>query len=166
MFTADELRQVKIFACLEETERARLARTIADVRLKPGEWFIREGEPACFFVVFEGQLRLVIDVDGKPTEFAGFEANGGDFLGEVALLVGTPFFGSARAMISCRIARLDKQQFFHLIRDSKQARAMILQSFGERILRIQERTLSLQASRVFIFGRNKDTDCHEIRAFL
>ncbi|HTZ49541.1 MAG TPA: FAD-dependent oxidoreductase, partial [Verrucomicrobiae bacterium] len=47
-----------------------------------------------------------------------------------------------------------------------QARAMILQSFGERILRIQERTLSLQASRVFIFGRNKDTDCHEIRAFL
>jgi len=166
MFTADELRQVKIFACLEEAERARLAHTIADVRLKPGEWFVREGEPACFFVVFEGQLRLVIDVHGKPTEFAGFEANGGDFLGEVALLVGTPFFGSARATISCRIARLDKQQFFHLIRDSTQARAMILQSFGERILRIQERTLSLQASRVFIFGRNKDTDCHEIRAFL
>src|SRR6202000_1543563 len=29
-----------------------------------------------------------------------------------------------------------------------------------------ERTLSLQASRVFIFGRNRDTDGHHIRTFL
>jgi thioredoxin reductase (NADPH) len=166
MFTSEELRQAKIFACLDEVERARLARTVADVRLKPGEWFVREGEPACFFVVFEGRLRLVVDVHGKATEFAGFEANEGDFVGEVALLIGTSFFGSARAMSSCRIARLDRQQFFHLIRDSDEARAMVLQAFGERLLRIQERTLSLQASRVFIFGQNKDADCQEIRAFL
>lgn len=166
MFTSEELRQAKVFACLDQAERARLARTVADVRLKSGEWFVREGEPACFFVIFEGRLRLVVDVHGKSTEFAGFEANEGDFVGEVALLIGTSFFGSARAMSSCRIARLDRQQFFHLIRDSEEARAMVLQVFGERLLRIQERTLSLQASRVFIFGRNKDADCHEIRAFL
>jgi thioredoxin reductase (NADPH) len=53
-----------------------------------------------------------------------------------------------------------------LIRDSKEARALILHLLGERLVRIQERTLSLEASRVFIFGRNKDSDCPHIRTFL
>jgi thioredoxin reductase (NADPH) len=166
MFTSEELQKANIFACLDEAERARLAKTVADVRLKPGEWFVREGEPACFFVVFEGRLRLVVDVHGKPTEFSAFDSNEGDFAGEVPLLLGTPFFASIRAETQCRIARLDKQQFHHLIRDSEEARELILRQMSKRLLMVQERTLSLEASRVFIFGRNKDADCHEIRAFL
>jgi hypothetical protein len=94
MFTPEELRQAKIFACLGEAECAQLAHTIADVRLKPGEWFVREGEPACFFVIFQGQMRLAVDVHGKPTDFAEFDSNEGEFLGEVPLLLGTPFFAS------------------------------------------------------------------------
>ncbi len=31
MFTPEELRQAKIFACLDESECARLAQTVADV---------------------------------------------------------------------------------------------------------------------------------------
>jgi thioredoxin reductase (NADPH) len=166
MFTSEELRQIGIFASLGEAECVRLAQTVADVRLKPGEWLVLEGEPACFFVILEGRLQLALDVHGKLTEFAGYEASVGDFVGEVALLLGTPFFASIRATVACRIARLDKQQFFHLIRDSKEVRATVLQVFGERLLRIQERTLSVQASRVFIFGRNRDEDCQEIRSFL
>ena len=46
MFTPEELRQAEIFACLDEAECARLAQTIADVRLEPGEWLFREGAPA------------------------------------------------------------------------------------------------------------------------
>jgi thioredoxin reductase (NADPH) len=84
----------------------------------------------------------------------------------VPLLLGTPTFGSLRAQTSCRLARLDKQQFHHLIRDSKEARTLILQTLGERLLLIQQRSLSLPTARVLIFGRNKDEDCHNIRAFL
>src|SRR3984885_4303513 len=43
---------------------------------------------------------------------------------------------------------------------------MVLEVLGERLLRIQERSLSLTTSRVLIFGRNRDVDCHNIRAFL
>jgi len=75
-------------------------------------------------------------------------------------------FGSLRAQTSYRIGRLDKQQFHHLIRDSKEARTIILETLGERLLLIQQRTLSLPTSRVPIFGRNKDADCHNIREFL
>ena len=166
MFTPEELRQAKIFACLDEPECARLAQTIADVRLKPGEWLFREGARASFYVLLEGRLRIVLDIHGKQTEFAEHEFKTGDFLGEVPLLMGTPTFGSLRARTSCRIARLDKQQFHHLIRSSKEARAIILETLGERLLLIQQRSLSLPTSRVLIFGRNKDADCHNIREFL
>ena len=110
MFSAEELRQAKIFSCLDEAECARLAQTIADVRLEPGEWLFREGAPASFYVVLEGRLRIVLDVHGKQTEFAEYEFKQGDFLGEVPLLMGTPTFGSLRPQTSCCIARLDKQQ--------------------------------------------------------
>jgi thioredoxin reductase (NADPH) len=143
-----------------------LAHTIADVRLEPGEWVFREGAPALFYVLLEGSLRIVLDVHGKQTEFPQYELKPGEFLGEVPLLLGTPTFGSLRAQTSCRIARLDKQQFHHLIRDSKQARTMILETLGERLLLIQQRSLSLPTSRVLIFGRNRDADCHDIRTFL
>ena len=97
MFTPEELRQAKIFACLDEAECARLAQTIADVRLEPGEWLFREGAPAALYVLFEGRLRMVLDVRGKQTEFPEYELKHGEFLGEVPLLLGTPFFGSIRA---------------------------------------------------------------------
>jgi thioredoxin reductase (NADPH) len=166
LFTAEELRQARIFSCLDEAERARLAQTVADVRLKPGEWLFREGAPPSIYVVAKGRLRIVLDVHGKQTEFAEQEFKQGDFLGEVPLLMGTPTFGSLRAQSSCRVARLDKQQFHRLIRDSKEARALILETLGERLLLIQQRSLSLPTSRVFIFGRNRDADCHNIRTFL
>jgi thioredoxin reductase (NADPH) len=166
MFTPEELRQAEIFACLDEAECARLAQTIADVRLEPGEWLFREGAPAWFFVLLEGRLRMVLDVHGRQTEFPEYQLKPGEFLGEVPLLMGTPTFGSLRAQTSCRIARLDKQQFHRLIRDSKEARTIILETLGERLLLIQQRSLSLPTSRVLIFGRNRDADCYDIRAFL
>jgi thioredoxin reductase (NADPH) len=152
VFTAEELRKAKIFACLDEAECARLTQTVADVRLKPGEWLFREGAPPSFYVLMEGRLRIALDVHGKQTEFVDQEFKQGDFLGEVPLLLGTPTFGSLRAQTSCRVARLDKQQFHRLIRDSKEARAIILETLGERLLLIQQRSLSLPTSRVLIFG--------------
>lgn len=103
----------------------------------------REGEAPWFYVLLEGRLRIILDVHGKQTEFAEYEFRQGEFLGEVPVLMGTPIFGSVRAQTSCRIARLDKQQFHHLVHDSNEARALILQTLGERILLIQQRSMSL-----------------------
>src|ERR1700750_980124 len=59
MFTTDELKRSKLCSVLGETELARFAEMAADVRLAPGEWLIREGEPPWFYVLFEGKLRIV-----------------------------------------------------------------------------------------------------------
>jgi thioredoxin reductase (NADPH) len=166
MFTLDELRHAKIFACLDEAKCVHLTQIAADVRLEPGEWLFREGETPWFCVLFEGRLRIVKDILGKQTEFAEFDFVEGDFLGEIPLLLGSPLFSSVRAQTPCRIARLDKQQFHELIRDSKEACAIILQTLSERLVRVQQRAISLPTSRVLIFGHNRDADCNDIRAFL
>src|ERR1700734_4091675 len=117
MITADELKTVKIFGCLEETERHRLAQKAADVRLQPGEWLIREGETPHFFVILEGRLALTKDILGAVKEFREYEYKAGDFFGEVPILLGTTALVSLRAETSCRVARFEKQQFQELIRD-------------------------------------------------
>jgi len=97
MIAASELREIPIFACLDEPERQRLAERAADVRLEPGEWLIREGEVAYFFVLMEGRLQLLKDILGQSKDFHEYKA--GDFFGEVPILLGAPAFVSIRATL-------------------------------------------------------------------
>ena len=166
MFTSEELQQVKLFCCLEEAALLRLAQSAADVRLRPGEWLIREGEPPWFFALFEGRLRMVKDLLGRQQELFEYEYQVGDFFGETPLLLGTQALVSLRAETPCRLARLDRQQFQNLIRDSKEASAMILQTMNDRLMRVQKYTATVPSSRVLILGTKYDTDCHDIRGFL
>jgi thioredoxin reductase (NADPH) len=167
MFTSDEFNRIKIFACLEETERIRYAEKAADVRLCAGEWLIREGEPPWFFILFEGRLRMAKDVMGRQEDLnEHYEYQIGEFFGETALLLGTQYLVSLRAETPCRVARFDRQQFQNLIHDSKEASAMILQSMNNRLMRAQTYAATVPSSRVLILGTQYDVDCRDIRAFL
>ncbi len=167
MFTSDELNQIKIFACLDERERIRYAEKAADVRLCAGDWLIREGEPPWFFVLFEGRLRMARDVMGRQEDLnEHYEYHIGDFFGETAILLGTQALVSLRAEMPCRIARFDRQQLQQLIRDSKEASAMILQVMNDRLMRVQKYATTVPSSRVLILGTQYDVDCRDIRAFL
>ena len=132
----------------------------------PGEWLIREGEPPWFFVLFEGQLRMVKEVLGRQQDLNEYEYQVGDFFGETPMLLGTQSLVSLRAETPCRMARLDRQQFQNLIRDSKEASAMILQTMNDRLMRVQKYAATVPSSRVLILGTKYDTDCRDIRAFL
>src|SRR5471030_145547 len=102
MITAEELRQVQIFECLEEPERQRLAQKAADVRLSAGDWLIREGETSSFYVILDGRLGLSKEVLGRVQEFTQYEYKTGDFFGEVPILLGTPSLVSLKAITDCR----------------------------------------------------------------
>jgi thioredoxin reductase (NADPH) len=166
MFTSDELKRVKLFSILEEALVVRCAEQAADVRLAAGEWLIREGEPPWFYVLFEGVVRLVKDILGRQQVLADYQYQAGDFFGETALLLGAPSFVSLRAQTPCRLARLDRLQFQSLIRDSKEASALILQSMNDRLMRAQQFAATVPSSRVLILGTKYDTDCRDIRGFL
>lgn len=166
MVTPEDLQKVPIFACLEPKDRERLARKAADIRLEPGEWLIREGEQPYFFVLLEGELKMVKDVLGRAQEIADVTYEVGDFFGEVPIMLGAPAFVSIRALTSARIARYEKQVLQYLIRDSAKCSAEILQTMNARIMRVQQWSASAPTSRVLVIGQQYDTDCREIRNFL
>ena len=166
MFTAEELRQVNLFRLLSEPEVVRLAETAADIRLAPGEWLTREGEPPYFHVLFQGHLRMVKEVLGRQVDILHFEYQEGDFFGETPILLGTPNLVSLAAVTVSRVVRLERQQFQDLIKSSKEASALILQTMNERLLRVQQYASTLPSARVLIIGSTYDTDCRDIRAFL
>jgi thioredoxin reductase (NADPH) len=166
MITTSELRQIKLFGILGETELLRLAQKAADVRLAPGEWLIREGEPPWFYVLLEGRLRMVKDVLGRQKDLNEYEYQVGDFFGETPILLGTQSLVSLRAETACRVVRFDPQQFKNLIRDSKEASAMILQTMNDRLIRVQKYAAAVPSSQVLILGTQYDTDCRDIRSFL
>src|SRR6201996_5325666 len=166
MFTTDELKASKLCCVLNEAELTRFAELAADVRLAPGEWLIREGEPPWFYVLFEGKLRMVKDILGRQQDMFEYEYAIGDFFGETPILLGAQALVSLRAETSCRVARLERQELQNLIRDSKEASAMILQTMNDRIMRAQKYATTVPSSRVLILGTKYDTDCRDIRGFL
>jgi thioredoxin reductase (NADPH) len=166
VFTVDQLRGVELFRGLQESELQRLTRKAADVRLEPGEWLIREGEPASFFVLFEGRLRMVKDVLGTQQSLDEYDYQAGDFFGEVPLLMGTSAMVSLRAETRGRVARFDRQLFQSLIQRSEVMRALIIAKMMDRIARMQSYATAVPASRVAILGTGYDTDFRDIRSFL
>ena len=166
MVTAEDLNQVRIFACLEEPERQRLAQRAADIRLAPGDWLIREGETPWFFVILEGRLSMSKDLLGRAQELRDYDYKAGDFFGEVPILLGTNALVSLRAETPCRAVRFDRQQFQELIRDSAKCSATIMQTMNERLMRVQKIAASSPSSRVLIVGSQYDIDCRDIRTFL
>jgi thioredoxin reductase (NADPH) len=166
MITADDLKRVSIFDCLEETERHRLAAKAADIRIDSGEALIREGETSWFFAVLEGELRMEKDIVGRPTEILTHTYKAGDYFGEIPILLGTNFLVSVICVTPCRVARFDRQQFQELIRDSATCSAKIIQTMNERLMRVQNYAVTAPTSRVLIVGSQYDTDCRDIRTFL
>lgn len=164
MISPTELKAAPVFACLDDSELRRLAERAADVRLQPEEWLIREGEMACFYVILEGDLQLVKDVLGQPTELRSYKA--GDFFGEVPILLGGAALVSIQATARARVARFDPQVLFHLIQSSAACSALILQTMTDRLTSVQQFAAKLPSSRVLVVGTRYDSDCQEIRQFL
>jgi thioredoxin reductase (NADPH) len=164
MISPDELKTIRIFACLDESERQRFAERAADVRLQEGDWLIREGETPSFFVLLEGEMHLVKDILGRSQDLTNYKV--GDFFGEVPILMGAPSFASAQATARCRLARFDAQHLFELIQSSAACSALILQTMTDRLTRVQQIATEVPSSRVLLVGTQYDSDCREIRVFL
>jgi thioredoxin reductase (NADPH) len=164
MITAEELKTIPIFACLDDTERQRLAQRAADVRLQEGEWLIREGEIAYFFVLLEGRLELIKYLQGQERHLTEYKV--GEFFGEVPILLGAPALVSVKAASPSRVARFDAQQLLELIQSSSQCSAIILQTMTDRLGTVQRFAKEVPTARVLLVGTQYDVDCRDIRSFL
>ena len=164
MVTAEELEICSIFACLEPAERQRFAERAADVKLSAGEWLLREGEAANFFVVLEGYTTAVKEILGKDKELG--QSKPGSFFGEVPVLLLAPSLISVRAKTDARLARFSPQQLFELVQSSEKCAATILKAMTDRLSGVGQFVKETPSARVLIVGNQYDEDCRDIRQFL
>jgi thioredoxin reductase (NADPH) len=164
MITAEELAQLPLFAGLDASGRQRLAQKAADIRVEAGDWVMRQGEEARFFVVLEGLLQAVKDIVGQLRELDQVKA--GEFFGEIPILLGTADIVSVQALSRCRLARFDLQQLQELIRDSPSSGAIIFKAMTERLSAVPQYVKDTPTSRVLLVGPQYDAECRGIRSFL
>jgi ATP-binding cassette subfamily B protein len=121
----DRLRDVPLFADLDQEMLTKVAEAFGSQLLLPGEVVFREGEKGdAFFVVARGVVEIVTDLGG-PDEALVAYLEDGDFFGEMALIWDQRRNASVRVRASTTLLRLDRDAFQDLMDAAPEAREII-----------------------------------------
>jgi thioredoxin reductase (NADPH) len=164
MVTPDEIAGVSIFAALDEVERDRLSRVVADIRLVPGEYAVHAGDERALFAVLEGRLETVAYVDGIERVVGGRGV--GDLIGEVPIALGTPFPFGFRAAEPSRLMRVEAQDYHAIAAAAPEVGVKLGELARERIGGLQGITADRPPPRAIVVGHRWDASCAQLRRFL
>ncbi|PYV02992.1 MAG: hypothetical protein DMG26_10280 [Acidobacteria bacterium] len=127
----NDLRKIAVFSDLTADQLGWLAGKFEEIRLAPGEIFVRPGDPAVWLtVILEGEIRLqrASDPDGPI-----YSAVAGQVTGYLPYSRLTHFAGTGRAVVPTRLARLHKDNFPEML---------------QRIPEIGQRLVAIMADRI------------------
>jgi signal transduction histidine kinase len=137
MINPTALRQFPLFEHLTEEQLRCLPLTeqAVEVRLEPGEWLVREGEPPQFYLLVEGEVE-VLKRTGEDDFFVRTN-RAGLFFGEVALLLGTRALAGARAISASRLYVLDEEPFWQMLATCPTISREIMRTMAGRVQNIE-----------------------------
>ena len=165
MITAELLRGVPLFAEVPEAELKVIASRAADIRLRPNDWLIREGELPSFFMVLSGGVDVLKSLGGGDRVINHYGA--GEYGGEVPLLLRSPSIASLRATETSRVARLESDDFHELVVSCPRLNEELMRTMAARIGHVQQVNASTApAPTVTLIGHRYDIACHQLRDFL
>jgi signal transduction histidine kinase len=126
------LRQVSLFAQLNDRDLHWLAEHGSDLWLEPGKKFPQEGQRAdYFYVLLEGKLRITKTFGGHEMYLATYEP--GTPFGEVPLFTNKPYLASACALQSSHLFRLNKDAFWEMLTNLPSITRNLLNIMGQRM---------------------------------
>jgi signal transduction histidine kinase len=126
---------VPFFAQLDDSQRACFS-TGTEIRLKPGETLLHDGDPADFFyVMLEGELRVTKYYDDQ--EILLGEAVPGEFFGEIEILLDIQNWVLIRAVADSRLFRLPRAGLWELLRCSPAAAREIMRTLATRLRNLE-----------------------------
>ena len=106
-----------VFRSLPREEAAQVAGEMLPMTAEPGEEIVREGAPADkFFILVDGEVEVVRDVDGEERRLATMEK--GQFFGEIAILRDTPRSATVRALTRVTLLAMERETFKNLVAQS------------------------------------------------
>src|SRR6059058_3432484 len=167
MVTADEIRAIKVFECLDEAACQRLARVAADVNLVPGEFAAEEGAEPALFAVLDGRIEATRNVDGIDRVLG--ERLPGDVFGEVPISLGTFFPVGFRAAGRTRVMRIEPKDYHAVAAVAPEVAQEIGKLAGHRMSGsrgLQGLAAAPPPPRATVLGQRWDPQSSELRRFL
>ena len=102
------LRQVALFATLDDAELAKIAETCREVSYHPGQTIFKEGEPGNrLFLILEGDVRISRDIPGSGEEALAILKPGACF-GEMAVFDRSERSTDAISNGGCRLLTISR----------------------------------------------------------
>jgi len=128
-----ELREVPLFSEMDEHEVAGIRAIMGEMKFRPGQVIIREGELGdLFYVITEGHAEIIIrDADGA--ELILQEVGPGEFFGELSMLTNKPRIARVRALDPVTTLVLERDEFFDFLRKHTHAAIDVLIELGGRL---------------------------------
>ena len=105
-----DLSTIPIFSELSKREIKSMARLMTEVDIKEGIKLTKQGEPGREFMIIRDGT-AVVDIDGSTVAHLG----PGDFLGELAVLSGTPRSATVTATSAMVVEVLNRREFMALL---------------------------------------------------
>jgi thioredoxin reductase (NADPH) len=166
MVTADEIRAVKVFECLDDAACERLARAAADISLVPGEYAAEEGAERALFAVLDGRIEATRNVDGIDRVLG--ERLPGDVFGEVPISLGTFFPVGFRAAEPTRVMRIEPHDYHAVAAVAPEVAGEIGKLASHRMsgARGLQGLAEPPPPRATVLGRRWDAQCSDLRRFL
>jgi CRP/FNR family transcriptional regulator, cyclic AMP receptor protein len=131
---ASDLGEIAIFSELSKRELKSVSKLMTELAIKDGTVLTRQGEPGReFMVIRSGTAR--VEIDGSTVAHLG----PGDFLGELAVISGTPRTATVTATSPMVIEVLNRREFMALLDESASLGRKILVGAVKR-LQINERS--------------------------
>ncbi len=141
-----ELREIPLFSEMDEQEVAGIRSIMDELKFKPGQVIIREGELGdLFYVITEGHAEVFIR-DANGSDVILHEAGPGDFFGELSMLTNEPRSARVRAVDTLTTLALERDDFFNFLRTHTHAAIDVMVELGGR-LRENDAVLRHMASR-------------------
>jgi signal transduction histidine kinase len=136
------LKQIPLFAELDEPDLRKLCSLVGDVRLEPGEELFRQGGAGDLaYVIREGEIEISRFSDGREIPLAVRKA--GEVIGEMALLEEAPRMASARARTPSLLLAIGRGELEQLLTSSPTAARSML---GTVMQRLRETEAALRQS--------------------
>ena len=118
-----ELREIPLFSEMDEQEVLGIRAIMEEIKFKPGQVVIREGESGdLFYIITEGNAQILIR-DAGGDEIVLSEVGPGGFFGELSMLTNEPRSARVRALDHVTTLALERDDFFDFLR--KHANAAI-----------------------------------------
>jgi hypothetical protein len=133
MSIAQFLSTVSGFSGIPPADLERIASSIEERRLQPGQLLIRRGDPGdAMFVLREGAVHVAL-LDAKGAERSVFRLGPGDLVGEIALLTGEPRTADVVADTEVTALVIQKAVLEPLLAEYPQLAGFLTEILGRRL---------------------------------